>query len=133
LSINFQNKQQVDLKALLHRHNFHQSVIMRVSAFLAVAGAFTANVVTAATAPGLTFLYSANSSIATPIVYGATPKGTRIAIPLTGGVFSGPKMNGMFPLKSPLHKSLRCISKHYRKVTDLIIQAPSSPLAPIGV
>lgn len=106
---------------------------MRVSALLAAAGAFTAKVVSAATAPGLTYLYSANSSIATPIVYGATPKGTRIAIPLTGGTFSGPKLNGMFASKLPLHKSLQSISKYYMNVADLFMQVQSSALALIGV
>lgn len=70
---------------------------MRVSAIIAVAGVFTANIVAAIPAPGLTFLYSSNSSIATPITYGPGPAGTRIAIPLTGGTFSGPRLNGIFP------------------------------------
>lgn len=45
-------------------------------------------------APGLTYLYSLNCTLANPIQVGRGPHGTRVVIPITGGTFSGPKMSG---------------------------------------
>jgi Protein of unknown function (DUF3237). len=45
--------------------------------------------------PGLKFLYSMNCTLATPIQVGAGPYGTRTVIPIVGGTFSGPQLNGM--------------------------------------
>lgn len=46
-------------------------------------------------APGLTYLYTLNATLASSIPIGAGPKGNRVAIPITGGSFSGPKLKGM--------------------------------------
>ena len=48
-------------------------------------------------APGLTFLYSLNCTLAAPLPVGAGPHGTRMVIPITGGTFSGPRMSGIQP------------------------------------
>lgn len=49
---------------------------------------------TAPEAPGLSYLYTAYCDISTSISMGAGPLGTRLAIPITGGTFSGPLLNG---------------------------------------
>jgi hypothetical protein len=57
---------------------------------------------------GLTHLYSLNCTLGTPIVVGAIPVGTRVAIPITGGSFSGPRLSGQFCLhftSCPSHRS----------------------------
>ncbi len=46
-------------------------------------------------APGLTFLYSLNCTLAAAIPVGDGPHGSRVVIPIVGGTFSGPKLNGM--------------------------------------
>lgn len=55
---------------------------------------FFAHAATTPKAPGLTYLYSCNASLGTTINYGTGPKGSRVAIPIAGGSFSGPKMKG---------------------------------------
>ncbi|ETS74490.1 hypothetical protein PFICI_14356 [Pestalotiopsis fici W106-1] len=52
--------------------------------------------VTAATpaAPGLTYLYTANVTLGTKFSMGVGPYGERVAIPIIGGTFSGPNLNG---------------------------------------
>ncbi|KAF2732600.1 hypothetical protein EJ04DRAFT_440675 [Polyplosphaeria fusca] len=45
-------------------------------------------------APSLTYLYTLNATLADGIPIGKGPKGDRVAIPITGGTFSGPKLNG---------------------------------------
>ncbi|KAK4098464.1 hypothetical protein N658DRAFT_431912 [Parathielavia hyrcaniae] len=44
--------------------------------------------------PGLTYLYSVNCTLAPPIPVGSGPHGSRLVIPIVGGTFSGPKLNG---------------------------------------
>lgn len=50
--------------------------------------------VTIPSAPGYTFLYSANASISDGIDLGTSPYNHRIAYPITGGGFNGPNMTG---------------------------------------
>ncbi|CAN8101346.1 unnamed protein product [Discula destructiva] len=45
-------------------------------------------------APGLTYLYTLNCTLAPRIDYGWGPKGHRVAIPIVGGNFTGPKLSG---------------------------------------
>jgi hypothetical protein len=52
---------------------------------------------TPAKKPELTHLYSVTFTGATPIDFGATPLGHLTFSPLTGGTFSGPKLNGILP------------------------------------
>ena len=59
-----------------------------------------AHVATTPKAPGLTYLYSSNVTLGTTIDYGTGPKGSRVAIPITGGTFSGPKLKGVSKLTS---------------------------------
>lgn len=65
-----------------------------------LAGVFAQNTPTAAIpaaipkAPGFTYLYSANATLGTTIDYGKGPRGSRVAIPITGGTFTGPKLKG---------------------------------------
>ena len=77
-----------------HRDNiylvnmFHSALLL----FLAAAGfAHSTN----PKPPSLTYLYSANITVGTPIPIGNVPLGTRVVIPVTGGSFSGPKLSGM--------------------------------------
>lgn len=44
--------------------------------------------------PGLTYLYTLNCTLLPPYVIGAGPRGFRVAIPITGGYFNGPKLSG---------------------------------------
>ena len=44
--------------------------------------------------PRLTYLYTANATLGPTIQYGDGPKGNRVAIPIIGGTFEGPKMKG---------------------------------------
>lgn len=46
------------------------------------------------TAPGLTYLYTLNCTLAPAINIGYGPRGNRVAIPITGGYFNGPKLSG---------------------------------------
>lgn len=66
-------------------------------ALSAVAVALTCadnKVATVPKAPRLTFLYSCNATLGTTIVYGEGPKGSRVAIPITGGPVVGPRIKG---------------------------------------
>lgn len=45
-------------------------------------------------APGLTYLYTLNCTLLPPYIIGAGPRGFRVAIPITGGYFNGPKLSG---------------------------------------
>ena len=45
--------------------------------------------------PSVTLLFSANLTIADPIVIGQTPFGEELVVPVTGGAFSGPNLKGM--------------------------------------
>lgn len=44
--------------------------------------------------PGLTYLYTLNCTLLPPYVIGAGPRGFRVAIPITGGYFNGPRLSG---------------------------------------
>jgi len=74
-----------------------------ILALATIAGIFTQTAIAQATPkpPGLTYLYSSNVTLGTTINYGAGPKGNRVAIPITGGVFTGPKMKGKSPFLEP--------------------------------
>lgn len=71
--------------------------MMRAS-LLTILSTFCASTVLAQTAtpeaPSLTYLYTLNCTLGTTIPIGTGPKGTRVAIPITGGTFSGPKLSG---------------------------------------
>lgn len=47
------------------------------------------------TPPTLTWLYSVNLTMPAGIDLGATPTGSRAALPISGGKFWGPKFNGV--------------------------------------
>ena len=50
-------------------------------------------------APGLSYLYTVNITGGPVTVIGPGPRGTRLVVPIIGGTFSGPKLNGtLFPL-----------------------------------
>lgn len=44
--------------------------------------------------PGLTYLYTLNCTLEEPYLIGAGPRGYRVALPITGGYFNGPRMSG---------------------------------------
>jgi hypothetical protein len=44
--------------------------------------------------PSLKFLYAMNATVGEPIEVGNGPWGERVAIPLTGGTFKGPRLSG---------------------------------------
>jgi hypothetical protein len=44
--------------------------------------------------PQLEFVFEAHVEIAAPLIIGATPRGERRMIPITGGVFEGPSLRG---------------------------------------
>lgn len=72
---------------------------MRFSAALSTLYAVTALAqTTTPNAPTLTYLYTLNATLANAIPVGAGPRGNRVAIPITGGSFSGPKLNGTMSL-----------------------------------
>lgn len=52
-------------------------------------------------APGLTFLYTLNCTLGPRLEIGYGPRGYRVAIPITGGYFKGPRMSGK-PRARPL-------------------------------
>jgi hypothetical protein len=56
-------------------------------------GATCANI-TAPVAPGLEFLYTAIADCKPAIYEGQVPKGIRTPIPIVGGNFTGPRLNG---------------------------------------
>lgn len=49
---------------------------------------------TTPTAPGYTFLYTANITISDGIDFGTSPFNHRTVYPITGGSFLGPRLNG---------------------------------------
>jgi hypothetical protein len=82
---------------------------MRLTAALSTLCALTALAqnTTAPNPPTLTYLYTLNCTLADAITIGPGPRGSRVAIPITGGTFSGPKLNGTtrnihFPAAVPL-------------------------------
>lgn len=46
------------------------------------------------TPPGLTYLYTLNCTLGEELDIGLGPRGHRVAIPITGGYFTGPRMSG---------------------------------------
>lgn len=46
------------------------------------------------TPPGYSYLYTVNATLAPAIDIGPGPLGNRVAIPITGGEFTGPKLKG---------------------------------------
>jgi len=77
-------------------------------ALSAITGVFALdNAVAVPKAPGLTFLYSCNATLGTTIDYGKGPKGSRVAIPITGGPVVGPRIKGAHS-KAPLSKTNTC-------------------------
>lgn len=50
--------------------------------------------------PGLTYLYTANVTLGTSFSMGVGPQGERVAIPIVGGTFSGPNINGEYQRRS---------------------------------
>lgn len=61
--------------------------------------------------PTLTFLFSANLTLGTPIDIGLTPFGEKLIIPVTDGAFSGPKLEGK-------HKYPTTFSSTWRRVEN---------------
>lgn len=45
--------------------------------------------------PTLTYLYTLNCTLGQSLPIGTGPRGSRTVIPITGGAFSGPKLNGI--------------------------------------
>ncbi|KAH8911612.1 hypothetical protein BR93DRAFT_924289 [Coniochaeta sp. PMI_546] len=45
-------------------------------------------------APGLSYLYTVNITGGPTTTFGPGPRGTRLAVPILGGKFSGPKLKG---------------------------------------
>jgi hypothetical protein len=70
------------------------SKLLAISGLAVVLACADSNVVTVPKAPGLTFLYSCNVTLGTTIDYGKGPKGSRVAIPITGGPVVGPRIKG---------------------------------------
>lgn len=56
--------------------------------------ALAQNTSTTPTPPGLTYLYTLNCTLGETIDIGPGPRGYRVAIPITGGYFNGPRMSG---------------------------------------
>lgn len=59
--------------------------------------ALAATAVAAPTPPALTFLYSVNLTMPAGTELGHVPYGSRALLPISGGTFSGPKLNGILP------------------------------------
>ncbi|KAM7192063.1 Uncharacterized protein family UPF0311 [Naviculisporaceae sp. PSN 640] len=47
-----------------------------------------------AATPSLSFLYTLNCTLGESLAVGNVPNGNRVVIPITGGVFAGPKISG---------------------------------------
>ncbi|KAK8098011.1 uncharacterized protein PG998_013497 [Apiospora kogelbergensis] len=64
--------------------------------FVPLLAALAASVAKAAdpTPPGYDFLYTVNATLSPAIQIGDGPQGNRVAIPIIGGEFHGPKLNG---------------------------------------
>jgi hypothetical protein len=45
--------------------------------------------------PRMDWLYTLSAELGAPIAVGATPHGTRLFVPFTGGTFDGPRLKGM--------------------------------------
>ncbi|MCM1051444.1 MAG: DUF3237 domain-containing protein [Paenibacillus sp.] len=54
----------------------------------------TSDTVVDVTTPSLEFVMDLDVTIGEPVTIGATPHGQRLAIPITGGTFSGPQIAG---------------------------------------
>jgi hypothetical protein len=67
---------------------------MRLSTALSTLCAITAFAQSTPKPPTLTYLYTLNATLADAITIGPGPRGGRVAIPITGGTFSGPKLKG---------------------------------------
>lgn len=63
---------------------------------------------TTPSAPGLTYLYTLNCTLGTSIDIGNGPKGQRVAIPITGGSFAGPRLSGKLGLESQRQTTTAC-------------------------
>lgn len=61
--------------------------------------------------PDLTYLFTVNITTSTAVDIGTTPFGQRIFAPITGGSFSGPKLEGKF--RSTI---LRCLRRGDKSV-----------------
>jgi hypothetical protein len=72
-------------------------------------------------APGLTFLYSVNITGGPTTTLGPGPRGIRFAVPILGGTFSGPKLNGIEPQSPTARRTLADVA--------LAHQEPSFPSA----
>lgn len=44
--------------------------------------------------PSLSFLYTLNCTLGNSLSVGNVPNGNRVVIPITGGLFAGPKISG---------------------------------------
>lgn len=64
---------------------------------LSTASTLLHGVIGAPSPPGLSYLGTANASLAGPIMVGVGPLGPRIVFGITGGTFKGPSFSGMFP------------------------------------
>lgn len=89
-----------------YRPQYHTTIIMfsRVLFFVSLLAAFTPWTLATTNssgktpaAPGLTYLYTLNCTLGTAIVIGPGPVGLRVAIPIIGGYFNGPKLSGKLP------------------------------------
>jgi hypothetical protein len=75
-------------------------------------------------APSLEFLYNCNATLLPAIEVGLGPHGTRNVIPIAGGSFSGPKLNGKYlSLTLTLAFSKRANWNFYRAGTILNLGA----------
>jgi hypothetical protein len=81
--------------------NFAFAAISCISAVTAFPQAPSAGAVPATSppatppVPGLNFLYTSFVNITAPTDYGLVPEGDRLVILITGGNFTGPRLNGM--------------------------------------
>lgn len=77
----------------------HPTDKMRFATLITSVMAVAMPAVRAATpaSPGLTYLYTANVTLGTSFSMGVGPQGERVAIPIVGGTFSGPNINGVYP------------------------------------
>ena len=54
--------------------------------------------------PTFSYLYSINLTMPAGVNIGNTPAGSRAILPISGGTFSGPKLNGSFATGSFIFK-----------------------------
>ncbi|KAJ4294943.1 hypothetical protein N0V88_005182 [Collariella sp. IMI 366227] len=73
---------------------FNPKIFLTALLFLTTSVVSDTLEVRAPAAPGLTYLYSVNCTLASPIPVGTGPHGTRLVIPIIGGTFSGPNLSG---------------------------------------